>query len=195
MKYTLLLTFILTLNISFAQKQEGLSVNDWDKIVKLLSTEKWKDAEKLAIKYMEKVGDDDSLADPAILRYMYLRCVAAQLGEKTYDKATALKKVEGMTGKSIITPPLLFNPDKMFNGLQLSEDSNSFFSCASNNSMTVIQEFEEYNFADTTVVDNTRPLLNKSLRIAGFIKSIEAEGMTMPRFRVVFENAFIWDEQ
>jgi len=196
MKNILLLVSILSFNVVFGQSQDSLSKKEWGKIVTLLSGEKWHDAEKLTGKYLKRFDHkNDSLADPAILRYMYLRCIAAQFGEKTYDKETALKKVDSLKGKSVITPPLIFNQKRMFNGLALSDDKKSFFSCASNNSMTIIQEFENYYFSDSTTVSRSESLTDKSLRIGCFIKSIDAEGFTMPRFKVVFENAFIWDEE
>lgn len=176
-------------------RSNELTDQDWDKIIGYLSEEKWDKAENFTYKLLEKFSDNDSLADPAILRYMYLRCVAAQLGEKKYSKEAALKKVKDLVGKPIITPPLEFKTDRIFNGLQLAEDSLSWFSCASNNSMTVIQCFEYYSFEDKEIIKNSALYEGKKLRIGAYIKEIEAEGYTMPRFRVVFEKAFIWSEE
>ena len=181
---------------AFAQKKSSeLSDADWDKIIEYLSQEKWDKAEKITLNYLDRFSDEDSLADPAILRYMYLRCVAAQLGEKNYSKETALKKVKNLVGKPIITPPLEFNKDRLFNGLQLAEDSLGLYSCASNNDMTVIQCFEYYYFEDNDIIKNSVLYLGKNLRIGGYIKEITAEGYTMPRFRVIFEKSFIWSEE
>lgn len=170
-----------------------LSKKNWDDLVVLLSGEKWKAAEKACLKYLKKFPDDnDSLTSPAILRYMYYRCVAAQLGEKTYSKDVAINKVKPLIGKTIITPNFSFNAQRMFNGLKLTEDEKGFYSCASNNSMTIIQAFETYYFSDTSIVENTSDLKDKTFRIFGTINSIEVQGFTMPRFEVVFDQAYIW---
>jgi hypothetical protein len=191
--FTLLLFSCFT---GVAQKSSyELTDQDWDNIIGYLSQEKWNKAESVTHKLLEKFSDTDTLADPAILRYMYLRCVAAQLGEKKYSKETALKKVKGLVGKPIITPPLEFKTDRIFNGLQLAEDSLSWYSCASNNTMTVIQCFEYYSFEDSDIVKNSALYNGKKLRIGAYIKEIEAEGYSMPRFRVVFEKSFIWSEE
>jgi hypothetical protein len=198
LKYFFLLTFLfLFQHQSYSQKNENkISEKEWDKIIQLLTKENWADAEKLSLKYLGKFSEkDDSLAEPAILRYMYIRCVAARLGEKEYSKEDAVKKTEPFIGKSIITPPKEFFKKCLFNCFQLSDDKKNFSSCASNTSMTVIQIFETYIPADTNLVKNTDSLENKQLRLAAFIKEIKAGGFAMLRLEIIFDRAFIWEEE
>lgn len=170
-----------------------LSEKDWTGLISLLNHEKWPAAEKRSAKLLGKCKND-SLADPAILRYMYIRCVAAQLGENKYSKSVALQKVNPLIGQTVLTPPREFNPKRMFNGFKLSEEHNSFMTCSSNREMTTIQSFEYFFFADPEVVEASERYTGKNLRIGAFIRSIEANGDTMPRLDIVFENAFVWEE-
>ena len=176
------------------QAEYHLSQKDWNDIIVVLTAEKWGEAEKLSAKFMKKFNDDNS-DDAAILRYMYIRSVSAQLGDHKYSKAAALKKVNGMVGKLMITPPREFNPKRMFNGLKVSEDGDSFITCSSNSDMTVIHCFEYYFFKDPSIVKSPENYTGKSLRLAAYIKSIDAAGDSMPRFEINLENAFIWDEK
>jgi uncharacterized protein Smg (DUF494 family) len=61
--------------------------------------------------------------------------------------------------------------------------------------MTVIQIFETYIPADTNLVKNTDSLENKQLRLAAFIKEIKAGGFAMLRLEIIFDRAFIWEEE
>ncbi len=176
--------------------ENKVSNDDWNNIITLLSNEKWVDAEKLSDKFLARYTDnDDSLAEPAILRYMNLRCVAARLSEHEYSKEKAMKKVEKFIGKTIITPPRPFYPKCIFNCLQLSENKKNLFSCSSNTDKTTIQIFETYIMADTNITKDTSALIDKKLRIGAIIKDIKTGGEMMPRFDITFGDAFIWDEE
>jgi hypothetical protein len=180
---------------SFSQNQE-ITNDEWSSLITLLTKEQWTKAEKLSLKYLNKFSEkDDSLADPAILRYMYFRCIAAKLGEKLYDKEEALKKTKNLIGKTIITPPKDYIQKGLFNCLSISEDSLHLFSCSSNDDMTIIQAFETYIMADSNIIIKAKngEYQNKKLRLGAKIKSIEAGGMMMPRLEAIFEETFIWD--
>jgi hypothetical protein len=185
-------------NIISQNSEEKISDTEWDNLINLLIKENWSGAEKLSAQYLKKFSaKDDSPAQPAIVRYMYLTSVAAQLGEKQYCKEKALKKTRDLVGKTIITPTKEFLPNGIFNCFSLSSDSTCFFSCSSNEDMTVIQMFEKYEMADSNTL--TKALNseydNKKLRIGAVIKEINAGGYTMPRLELVFKDAFIWDEE
>ena len=193
----ILLIFCFNFSSAFCQSTEDLiTENDWNKIIGYLSKEDWTNAEKLSLNYIKRYpAKSDSIAAPAILRYMYLRCVGAKLGEKQYSKEEALQKVKNMIGKPIITPPKPYYNECTFNCFQLSEEKNSLYSCSSNQAMTVIQIFENFFMEDEAVIKNADSLLNKNLRLAGIIKDIKAEGYAMPRLRIEFEKSFIWDAE
>lgn len=178
------------------QKENHISEKEWDTLIELLKTEKWDKVEKVSKEYLKRFEKaSDTLTDPAIVRYMYLRCVGAELGEKKITKEQSLKKVSNLIGKTIITPPRQFREKCVFNCLKLTEDNQNLSSCGSNNDNTIIQTFETYIMADPTVIKNISQLENKDLRLGGYIKSINAEGFTMPRLEVIFDNAFIWEEE
>jgi hypothetical protein len=158
--------------------------------------EKWSAAEKLCLKFLDRYTyADDSLAEPAILRYMYLRCVGAKLGDKVYSKEEALQKVNNQISRPILTPPKPFYSNGMFNCFTLADNNTDFFSCASNNSMTVIQIFETYTLDDPTLINDTASLEGKNIRMGAFVKEIKAEGYSMPRLEIIFDRAFIWAEE
>ena len=178
------------------QKENHISEKEWDTLIELLKTEKWDKVEKVSKEYLKRFEkESDTLADPAIVRYMYLRCVGAELGEKKITKEQSLKKVSNLIGKAIITPPKQFREKCVFNCLKLTEDNQNLSSCGSNNDNTIIQTFETYIMADPTVIKNRNQFENKDLRLGGYIKTIKAEGFAMPRLEVVFDNAFIWEEE
>lgn len=77
----------------------------------------------------------------------------------------------------------------------MTEDNQNLSSCGSNNDNTIIQTFETYIMADPTIIKNRNLFENKDLRLGGYINSIKAEGFTMPRLEIVFDNAFIWEEE
>ena len=183
--------------VSFGQSNEDkLTDQDWDKVIQLLMDEKWNKAEQQCQQYLKRFGkNDDSLAEPAILRYMYLRCIGAQLGEKTYSKKTALEKVKKLIGRPIITPPKEFHTDCVFNCLQLSDNKQNLSSCGSNGTNTIIQTFETYIMADPDITKHPELLENRSFRLGGIIKSIDAGGFVMPRLDVLFEDTFFWSEE
>ncbi len=178
--------------------EDKISDKEWDKLVDLLVKENWSGAEKLSLSYLNKFTEkDDSLAAPAIIRYMYLRCVAAKLGEKEYSKEQALAKTEKLVGTTIITPPKEFIPNGIFNCFSLNDDSTAFYSCSSNTDMTVIQIFERYEMIDTDCIRKAinSEYINKTLRIGAVIKEITAGGFMMPRLDITFKDAFIWEEE
>ncbi|MEI6852177.1 MAG: hypothetical protein WCL06_05010 [Bacteroidota bacterium] len=178
--------------------EDKISDKEWDKLVDLLVKENWSGAEKLSLSYLNKFDEkDDSLAAPAIIRYMYVRCVAAKLGEKEYSKEQALAKTEKLVGTTIITPPKEFIPNGLFNCFSLNHDSTQFYSCSSNESMTVIQIFERYEMLDSDCIRKAinNEYNNKTLRIGAVIKEITAGGYMMPRLEIIFKDAFIWEEE
>ena len=63
--------------------------------------------------------------------------------------------------------------------------------------MTVIQIFETYQMNDSIVIEKAKNgyYNNKKLRIGAKIKEIKAGGMVMPRLDILFEDAFIWEEE
>ncbi len=167
---------------------------DWDKIIELLANEKWAAAEKLSLNYLNQFDEKaDSLAAPAILRYMYIRCIGAQLGEKEYSKEEAELKLRGFVGKTVLTPPKTFHQKCIFNCFQLSEDKDHFYSCSSNKAMTVIHIFETYIMNKPEILQHTDELEGENLRLGAIIKEIKTGGFTMPRLEITFQDAFIWD--
>ncbi|MCX6352930.1 MAG: hypothetical protein NTX03_13895 [Bacteroidetes bacterium] len=194
-KIILLGMMIMTLPLYSQKNENKMSGGDWDKIIQLLTSEKWDDAEKTSLKFLNKFDkNDDSSSEPAILRYMYLSCVAAKVGEKIYSKEEGEKKAKKLIGKHIITPPREFNEKRIFNGFKLTEDKKSFWSCSSNNTMTIIRIFETYEMRDSNDTKNTFLLENKKIRLGATIKEVRSEGQTMPRLHITFENAFFWED-
>jgi len=194
--YLLIVCFcIISINIYCQENKKEITGEEWGKLIQLLDNEKWSDAEKLSLKYLNKFNDkDDSLADPAIVRYMYIRCVAARLAEKEYSPEKALDKVKDFTGKTIVTPPRTFRTEGIFNFYKLTDDKKALFLCASNKEKITIQAFETFEMADTTLLNDVSDLEGKDLRLGAFIKSIKTGGVTMPHFEIVFENAFLWND-
>lgn len=194
-KVLLLTLFLSVLHISsFCQSNNpSVSNDEWNKLIEQLTNENWTKAEKLCLKYLGKFSEkNDTLDDAAIVRYMYVRCIGAKLGEKAYTKEQALKKLNKQIGKPIITPPKSFLANGMFNCFKVAENNKDLFSCSSNNQMTIIQIFETYELADTTIISNPTELEGKKIRVGGIIKIVEAGGMMMPRLDIIFEKAFVW---
>jgi hypothetical protein len=197
-KALLLTLFLSVLQISTYCQNNNPSVSndEWNKLIEQLTNENWTKAEKLCLKYLDKFSEkNDTLDDAAIVRYMYLRCIGAKLGEKTYTKEQALKKMNKQIGKPIITPPKSFLMNGMFNCFKVAENNKDLFSCSSNNQMTIIQIFETYKLADTTIISNPSELEGKKIRVGGIIKIVEAGGMMMPRLDIIIEKAFVWNSE
>lgn len=196
--YIFMIAILLFPNQAFAQDEEILlSEDDWNTLIPYLANEKWEEAEKITLKYLDrykKVQNTENNAQVAILRYMYIKCVGALLGDKKYNKEEVINKLEGFEGKTVITPFRTFNSKCMFNCVKLSDDGDSFFSTSSNNIATVIHTFETYQMEDKEVLKDVEKLEKKSIRLGGFIKTIKAEGFTMPRLEITFEKAFIWEK-
>ena len=178
-----------------AQEEAGkVSDADWDKLIPHLQNEEWAKAEKICKDYLKRfTATDDSLAEPAILRYMYIKCVGARLGAKEYEKSKAEALVKDMVGKTIITPYRQFKEKCLFNCFNLSEEKDHLFATSSNNEATVIHCFEHYFLEEQDIIANPEGFEGKNLRIAGFVKSIAAGGSAMPRLDIEFEHCFIWD--
>ena len=192
----LLFTALLFAPTVFAQDKDLLTEADWNKLIPYLSQEKWADAEKLTRKYLNIFKGDAIMSDEAgIVRYMYLKSVAAQVGDKIIDKEAGIKKLKGLEGKNIITPLMIFKNDGMFNYLKLSEEGDNWFQCSANSEATNIHMFETYQMSDKNLITNAKAYEGKKVRLSAIIKSITANGFTMPRFDVVYSATEIWDAE
>lgn len=197
MKYFYVIILILSINICNLNAQnQSVTDKEWNTLIQELQNEKWSSAEKLSLNYLKRFSEnDDSTTAPAVLRYMYLRSVAAKLSEKQYSKEVTLKLVKKFTGKFIATPPKEFIPKGMFNCFTLNDDSTQLYSCSSNKNMTYIQIFEYYQMSHPEEIKSAKAgeFNHKNLRIIARIKEIKAGGMAMPRLDIVFSDSFIWE--
>lgn len=189
--YTLL--FCCTV-ISSSFGQVSMKEDDWNKIITHLSTEEWEKAEKVSLEFLNKFkGEDENSVDAAILRYMYIRCVGANLSENK-DKEMALKKVKKFIGKKIITPGIVFKEKGMFNFFNYSEENkNKIGLCASNSTNTSIFTFEHFSFKNPDFIKKRAEFEGKELRFLSEIKSIEANGFALPRLDIEFVNTEIFE--
>jgi len=197
LKLFLLLFLITFTNTLLAQNVKPLvSEEDWNKIIPFLSEEQWDNAEKLAHAYLDRFKGKEKMTDEAgIVRYMYLKSVAALLGNKTIDKETALKKLKGFEGQNIITPFIIFKKDGMFNYLTISEEGDNWFQCSANNDATEIHMFETFQMSDRNLLSNPEASEGKKYRLMATIKSIEANGFAMPRLDLLYSTTEIWDTE
>ena len=197
LKPLLLLTIFMFTTTLFAQDDKNLVTEaDWNKIIPFLSGEQWKDAEKMARTYLNRFKGKDEMSDEAgIVRYMYLKSVGALLGDKVIDKEAALKKLKGFEGKNVITPFITFKNEGMFNYLKLSDEGDNWFQCSANNEATTIHMFETFEMSDKNLVTNPALSEGKQFRLSAIIKSIEANGFTMPRLDVTYSATEIWETE
>lgn len=173
-----------------------LAEADWQKIIPHLQNEQWGEVEKISGDYLKKFKKSNEDTDEAaIVRYMYLCSVAGQLGDKQIDKDEALKKVKGLKGKTIVTPVCTFKKKGLFNFFSYSEEQKKWNKCFANKTNTAIYLFEYYDMKDKDLLkeENMNQIEGKNLRLSGTIKDITAEGYAMPRLKVDFADADIWD--
>ena len=169
--------------------QPRMSDSDWAAVIKPLSIEDWKSAEKISLSYLSKFkGGDDTSYAADIIRYMYIRCIGARLAAKEYTPQAALAKVKSFKGKSVITPSLQYKKDGIFNYVSKGDGKKEFFVCAANADGTAIFCFEHYNVDDTTIFDYADKLEGKKLKMLARIDNIKTGGVTMPHFDISFNN-------
>lgn len=186
---SLLCASILMLGATAANAQYKIPEADWDKLAASLSKENWKSAEQISLGYLGRFKPkQDTTTEAAIVRYMYLRSVAARLAAKEYTPAVALAKVKGFTGKQVITPSLNFKAAGMFNFIKVSDDKKALFLCAANEAATQIHSFETYYLQDSTMMEQVSELEGQNIRLMGTIKTIKTGGMAMPHFEIALKN-------
>jgi hypothetical protein len=190
----LLFTVLLATSFGYAQEKNKITEADWNKIIPHLVNEEWADAEKISLQYLNRFKGDDVMSDEAgIVRYMYLKCVSALLGDKAIDKEQAMKKLKGFEGKNVITPFNSFKVKGMFNYLKMAEDGKAWWKCSANNEATVIHAFETYQMSDKTTIEKPEQYEGKEIRLSAIIKEITAGGTVMPRLNILFTATEIWD--
>lgn len=183
-----------SLTIAAQDEADKMPEKDWETLIMHLQNEEWAAAETFTEICLKRfTPGEDSLATPAILRYMYFRCIGARLGAKEYDKEEAEKKTKDLIGKPMITPEKPFYKECLFNCFHLTDDKKNFYSCASNNEMTIIHAFETYILGDPEILESIDELEGKSIRLAGIVSEIKAGGFAMPRLDVTFDGVFIWE--
>ncbi len=183
--------------VNTTSAQSKITEPEWNKLTKALSEEHWKEAEPIAANYLARFkGQEDTLNAAAIIRYMYLRCVAARLANKEYTPTAALTKVKKLYGKDVISPVLKFKQDGIFNFIKIGEDKQSLFLCGANDAATQIHTFETYNVSEDTTLTNRLPNLEGHyVRLLGTIKEIKNGGVAMPHLEILLINTLISVEE
>lgn len=167
---------------------------EWTDLGNLLKEEKWPEADKLAVSYMQRVANDTHRKDDAaILNYMLLAAVSGELANGQIDNATALKKLKQLEGKRFITPTVTFKTKGILNLLLLSADGKSWIKCTTNKQADVIQMTELYEVAYPEMLQNTEKYDNRNFRLSGIIKTISADSPAKPRLDITFSGTEIWD--
>lgn len=115
--FSFVMLFMMCFTNVYAQEEQSVLTDaEWEKLFPYLDKEDWKEVEKLTSGYLKKfTGDNENGDEAAIVRYMYLSGIGGQLGDKVISKDEALKKVNVLIGKNIITPPRTFRDKGMFN--------------------------------------------------------------------------------
>mgnify|MGYP000855908383 CR=1 FL=1 len=187
------ITFFFS-STAFCQENNLLTKEDWNTILPAINNSKWEEAEKITFEILNRFKSENEMSDEAgIIRYMYIRCIAAQIGEKIYEKEEGLKKLNGFEGKNIITPPIMFKAKGMFNYFSLPSegDAQVWRQCCTNKNATVLYSFEAYEPKDISLIKDSNKYEGKYLRLSAVIKEINVGGSAMPRLDIVFKDMVI----
>lgn len=167
---------------------------EWLEITDIIKAEKWEDADKLATAYYNRVKNDNYRKDDAaILRYMMINVVAAELANGVIDNAEALKKLKPLEGKRFISPSFTFKSKGILNYLILSDTGKSWIKCTTNKEADVIQMAENFEVAYPEMLENTAKYDGRNFRLTGTITHINASSPVRPHLEVSYANTEIWD--
>lgn len=194
LKAIVLITILLSASSVSSQETNLLTKADWNILLPAINTGKWDDAEKISLEILNRFkGKNEMSGEAGIIRYMYIRCIAAQIGEKVYEKEEGLKKLKGFEGKNIVTPPIMFKANGIFNYLSLPKEGEVtvWRHCCTNNDATVIYTLEAYEPKDLNLIKESGKYEGKYLRLGAIIKEINAGGSEMPRLEIIYNEMFI----
>lgn len=195
--FSCIMLFMMCFTNVFGQSTETVLTDaEWGKLFPHLEKEEWAEVEKLTFDYLNKFkAENEDSDEAAIVRYMYLSSVGGRLGDRDIDKEEAIKKVEGLKGKHIITPGRSFRKDGMFNFFRYNEESKRWSKCFSNLDRTTIYAFEYFSMTDSETLnaDFMARVEGKIIRLKGKVNDITAQGSAMPRLQINYSEAEIWD--
>jgi hypothetical protein len=167
---------------------------DWQELTDIIKAEKWQEADKLTTTYYSRVKNDNYRKDDAaILRYMMINVVAAELANGVIDNAEALKKLKPLEGKRFISPSLTFKSKGILNYLILADTGKSWVKCTTNKEADVIQMAENFEVAYPEMLVDTAKYDGRNFRLTGTIKGINASSPVRPHLEVSYANTEIWD--
>jgi hypothetical protein len=176
------------------QQPTIITEDDWDNMIEYLSASDWEKAEQETLRHLKRFSkSEENSEDAAIIRYMYIRCVGAQLATDK-DKSAADKKVKNLVNKPIITPVLTYKTKGLFNYFSLNEAKDAIFLCAANDEATNIFCFETYQMKDKRIIENITDYEGEDMRIKGVIKSISAGGFALPRLDILVIDSELMED-
>lgn len=167
---------------------------EWLELTEIIKAEKWQDADKLTTSYYNRVKEDNYRKDDAaILRYMILNVVAAELANGVIDNTEALKKLKPLEGKRFISPSFMFKSKGILNYLILADTGKSWVKLTTNKEADVVQMVENFEVAYPEMLVETAKYDGRNFRLTGIINTVNANSPVRPHLEVSYENTEIWD--
>lgn len=178
----------------YCQEQSPTTDKEWNDLIEYLSKEDYKQAVKLVKPMLDKsVKAKIENDEPAILRYIYITCVASLMNSREYSKDEALKIVKDYEGEFLIMPGRdIITKNCNFNCIKMDEEKeNTIFVTSANNNGTEIFSFERYEIEKGITAEELEKDEGKIATVVGKLESIEVEGFAFPRFRISVKAAMI----
>lgn len=172
---------------------KAINRTEWNTVVTQLKEEKWQDAEKSVLAYMEKAKSDYKKEDAAVLRYMLINAVAGQLATGFIDNAEALKKLKVIEGQQVITPTVTFKANGILNYMLLADDGMAWVKTTTNAGKDMIVLKETYKVAFLSMLQESARYDNRNFRMRAIVKSFTASNVAHPSLSVVYNDAEIYD--
>ena len=193
------ITFVILIlggpTLIFGQGQMPTTDEEWKSLTGYMYKENYAAANQLVKPMLDKtVKANPENEEAAILRYMHIICVAAQMNAKLYSKEEAIEIVKKYEGEFLIMPSRNIIPnDCNFNCIQIDdENENTLFVSSTNENGTKIFGFERYQIKSGISAEYLERNKGKLGVVGGKLESIKVEGMIFPRFRInVIEGILI----
>lgn len=190
MKKLLLLLFFVFPQFVFCVDRNNSNFDaEYNKLLELLSKEKWTKTESLSRKLIDDTEGNDSLNQAhQVLNYIYIYSVAGMMNERKITQEEALQKVQFLKSKRMQMPAHPYLADSYVNCTKINEEyKNEFFTGVNNPEGTQIFSFEYVEIKDG-IKDSPKDLEGKMIVQIGDLTDIAVEGYAYPRFKLHFKN-------
>lgn len=172
---------------------KAINRTEWNTVVTQLKEEKWQEAEKSVLAYMERTKSEHKKEDAAVLRYMFINAVAGQLANGQINNVEALKKLKPLEGQQVITPTVTFKAKGILNYMLLADDGMAWVKTTTNADKDMIILKETYKTAFLSMLQNSGRYDNRNFRMRATVKAFSAGNAAHPSLSVIYNDAEIYD--